>query len=62
MREVGNAFVRDQAMPTMQQMMKAYRIVSRKAEAIQRDAGGQSLFEARTFNGLCFAARVAADL
>ena len=43
-------------------MMNAYRIVSGKAEDIQRDAGGQSLFEARTFNGLCFAARVAADL
>lgn len=62
MRELGNAFVRDRAMPTMPRMMNAYRVVSRKAEEIQRDAGGQSLFEARTFNGLCFAARVAADL
>lgn len=62
MRELGNAFVRDRSMPTVSQMMDAYRVVSRRAEEIQHDAGGQSLFEARTFNGLCFAARVAADL
>ena len=62
MRELGNAFVRDGAMPSVPQMMKAYRIVSGKAGAIQQDAGSQSLFEARTFKDLCFAARVAADL
>ncbi len=62
MRELGNAFVRDGAMPSVPQMMNAYRIVSRKAGAIQQDAGSQSLFEARTFKNLCFAARVAADL
>ncbi len=62
MRELGNAFVRDGAMPAVPQMMNAYRIVSRKAGAIQQAAGSQSLFEARTFKDLCFAARVAADL
>jgi hypothetical protein len=62
MRELGNAFVRDRAMPTVPKMMDAYRILSRKAEEIRKDAGGQSLFEAKTFKGLCFAARVAAEL
>ena len=62
MRELGNAFVRDGEMPSVFQMMNAYRIVNRKAEAIQQNAGSQSLFEARTFKDLCFAARVAVDL
>ena len=61
MRELGNAFVRERAMPTVQQMMNTYRILSRKAEDVRKDAGGQSLFEARTFKGLCFTARVAAE-
>lgn len=62
MRELGNAFVRDRGMPTVPKMMSAYRILSRKAEEIRKDAGGQSLFEARAFRDLCFAARVAAEM
>ena len=62
MRELGNAFVRPAAMPTVAEMMASYRIVQRQAPAIQRSAGAASLFEAKVFKDLCFAAKRATEL
>ena len=61
-RELCNAFVRAEAMPTVPDLLASYRIVSRQASAIQKNAGASSLFEARVFKDLCFAAKRAADL
>lgn len=49
-------------MPSIPEMMKAFHIVQRQAESIIKNAGADSLFEARVFKDLCFAARTAADL
>lgn len=62
MRELGNAFVRERDMPTVPRMMRTYRLLSSRAEDVRRTAGAQSLFEARAFRDLCFAARVAAEI
>jgi hypothetical protein len=63
MRELCNAFVRPQAqMPSVPEMLYGYRILARKAEDIRRNAGSGSLFEARVFEDLYFAAAaIAAD-
>jgi hypothetical protein len=58
MRELCNAFVRRNGpRPTIPQMVKSYRIVARGKEAIMIDAGADSLFEARVFEDLVFAAK-----
>ncbi len=62
MRELCNAFVRPRAMPSVPEMMESFRVVERQAEPIRQNAGATSLFEARVFKDLCFAARTAADL
>ncbi len=56
MRELCNAFVRESSRPQVPEMMKTYRAVSRQQERIILDTGAQSLYEARTFTELCFAA------
>jgi hypothetical protein len=62
MRELCNAFVRPaQQMPTIPQMMRTYRIISKAAAPIQRNAGAVSLFEARVFSDLLFAATAIAQ-
>lgn len=62
MRELCNAFVRPaQQMPTIPQMMRTYRVLSKAAVAIQRSAGAVSLFEARVFSDLSFAATAIAQ-
>jgi hypothetical protein len=40
-------------------MMRTYRGLSRKSDAIIVAAGARSVFEARTFSDLCFAAKAA---
>jgi hypothetical protein len=40
-------------------MMRTYRGLSRKLEAIIAAAGARSVFEARIFDDLCFAAKAA---
>ena len=62
MRELCNAFVRSRSMPSIPEMMDSFRVVDRQAESIRKNAGADSLFEARVFKDLCFAARTAADL
>jgi len=58
MRELCNAFVRRNGpRPTVPQMVKSYRMVARRKEAIMIDAGAYSLFEARVFEDLVFAAK-----
>ena len=63
MRELCNAFVRSEALrPTVPEMMRTYRRVSHKVGAITAAAGARSLFEARVFDDLCFAAKAAIRL
>jgi len=59
MRELGNTFVRRARgdVYSVTEMMKTYRVVRLQAEAIKRQTGAQSLFEARVFRLLCTAAR-----
>jgi hypothetical protein len=60
MRELCNAFVRTRpARPTVPDMMQTYRGLSRKRDAIVAAAGARSVFEARIFDDLCFAAKAA---
>jgi hypothetical protein len=57
MRELCNAFVRPKAlMPSFPEMMSSYRVLTRNAETIRRNAGAETLFEARVFKDLYFAA------
>jgi hypothetical protein len=64
MRELGNAFVRHSRdrRYSVPAMMRTYKTVSRLVEAILRETGGRSLFEAGVFFELCFAAARAADI
>jgi hypothetical protein len=60
MREICNAFVRTRAeRPTVPEMMRTYRELSRKLNVITAVAGARSVFEARIFFDLCFAAKAA---
>jgi hypothetical protein len=60
MREICNAFVRSRAVrPSVPEMMRTYRGISRNLNAITAEAGARSVFEARIFDDLCFAAKAA---
>lgn len=60
MRELCSAFVRARtARPVVPEMMRTYRELSRKLDAIMATAGSRSVFEARVFDDLCFAAKAA---
>lgn len=62
MREICNAFVRTRtARPTVPEMMRTYRGLSRKLNAITAAARARSVFEARIFDDLCFAAKAASS-
>lgn len=61
MRELSNAFVRTHQRLTVPQMMRAYRLVSAQQNEIVRESGAGSLFEASSFQSLCFSARLALD-
>jgi hypothetical protein len=61
MSELRNAFVRTKSRPSVPGMMRAYRRVSRQVPALVRNAGGASIFTARVFEDLCFAAKIAAE-
>ena len=57
MRELCNAFIRPRAlMPSVPEMLSGYRVLSRSADVIRRNAGAATLFEARVFKDLYFAA------
>ncbi|MGA2833997.1 MAG: hypothetical protein ABSE55_13085 [Terracidiphilus sp.] len=60
MREICNAFVRSRAArPAVPEMMRTYRGLSSKLNEITAAAGARSVFEARIFDDLCFAAKAA---
>jgi hypothetical protein len=61
LRELNNAFVRSRNRPAVPAMMRAYRIVSLRQTDVIADAGAKSLFEARAFQNLCYAAKVATE-
>lgn len=61
MRELSNAFRRSRNQPTVPGMMSVYRIVTRRLETIMADTGAESLFEARAFQDLCYAAKIATE-
>jgi hypothetical protein len=60
-REMGNALVRRKRQPSVLQMWSIYREVRAKIPAILRRCGTQSVFGARVFEEISFAASVAAD-
>jgi hypothetical protein len=62
MRELCNAFVRERNQPSVPEMMRTYRIISRRLPKIMADAGAKSLFEARAFQDLCYEAKLEVDL
>jgi len=60
MREICNAFVRSRSVrPNVPEMMRTYRGLSRRLNVITAAAGARSVFEARIFDDLCFAAKAA---
>jgi hypothetical protein len=60
MREICNAFVRSRAArPAVPEIMRTYRGLSSKLNEIIAAAGARSVFEARIFDDLCFAAKAA---
>ena len=61
LKELNNAFVRTHNQPSIPEMLQAYRLVSRRLNAIVQDAGANSLFEASAFQSLCFAAKAASE-
>jgi hypothetical protein len=62
-RELGNAFVRNQNQPTVEEMAKVYRILRASFKSILRQAGASHPFNARVFRDLCvLASAAAADL
>jgi hypothetical protein len=63
MRVLCNSFVRQHGpRPTVPQMMKSYRLVSRQLENITKNAGSTSIYEANVFSQLRFAAGIAAKI
>ncbi len=61
MRELSNAFVRPKHQPTVPQIVSAYKAVGRQLATIVADAGAESLYEARAFRDLCYAAKYVAE-
>jgi hypothetical protein len=59
-REMGNALVRKGRQPSVLQMWSIYREVRGKIPAILKRCGAQSVFQARVFEEISFAANVAA--
>jgi hypothetical protein len=59
-REMGNALARERRQPSVLQMWRIYREVRGKIPTILKRCGAQSVFEARVFEELSFAASVAA--
>lgn len=59
LRELCNAFTRGKGQPTVPDMMKTFRAISRRAPSIIGDTGARDLFEARVFQELCWEAKIA---
>lgn len=58
-REVGNALIRTEEEPTVQDMNRVFRRILEALPEIKRRAGAKSAFEARVFADLNVAARAA---
>jgi len=61
-RELGNALVRSTNQPTVQQMRTIYNNIKTASPLIVKNAGANSLFEARVFRQLVVLARKYAEL
>jgi hypothetical protein len=61
MRELSNVFRRSRNQPTVPEMMGTFNAISRASAKILAEAGAVSLFEARAFQDLCYAAKIAAE-
>lgn len=62
LRELANAFIRQERQPTMQQMLSVYRYIRRDMPAILRTSGAKSLFDgARPFRDVSMAAILKAE-
>jgi hypothetical protein len=59
MRELANAFQRTENRPSVPEMMRTFRTLSRRSQEIIADAGAKDLFEARAFQLLCYEAKIA---
>jgi hypothetical protein len=60
-RELGNIFVRGLRQPTVDEMMRIYRVLRANFAGTLRRAGASSPFNARVFRDLCVLASAAAD-
>src|SRR5271154_2315090 len=60
-RELCNAFVEAERKPTVQQMRKINRNVTKNLPAILKQAGTKSIFSARAFKDICVVAIASAD-
>lgn len=61
-RELGNAFVRNRNQPTVDEMMRVYRILRANFKSLLRRAGADHPFNARMFRDLSVVASAAADV
>ena len=61
LRELCNVFVRTRRQPTIEQMMRIYRVLRSGFDGILRSAGASDPFNARVFRDLCVLASAAAD-
>jgi hypothetical protein len=61
LRELRNIFRRTRNQPSVPEMTSTYNAISRRSGAILAAAGATSLFEARSFQDLCYEARVAVE-
>lgn len=61
LRELSNIFRRPRNQPSVPDLMHTYIAISRRSKEVMEEAGARSLFEARTFQDLCFEAKVAAE-
>src|SRR5271168_4806944 len=60
-RELCNAFVGANRHPTIQQMRRIYRDVTKILPAILKEVGTNSIYNARVFKDICFVASTSAD-
>ena len=60
-RELCNAFVGADRHPTIQQMRRIYRDVTKILPAILKEVGTNSIYNARVFKDICFVASDSAD-
>jgi hypothetical protein len=60
-RELSNAFVRPGRQPTMRELDRIYDDINRSVPLLLKNAGSESVFEARIFKDICFVASRSKD-